>query len=759
MLNKIVTVMLSAILCWTMFAGCTDNTFKIPPDGDTPQEQRISSDWTELPENANDNFKYFGYYHSDGFANGGEYTYFDQIEQLGNANVLFINSSYSTDKLSAYLADAESRGFKCMVSVFDIFFVSEAGAKDNKPLKGNYQTRWTELVTAIEPHMNAILGFYFDEPYWLSVKKDAFKAATQMIKTQFPSKKIMACTSAMEVGISSWGNVPIVPSDYYEFCTDLGYDYYEEWNDAQRLDFLNKFKDKAACNNQWIWAVPKAFETNPTLTQGNEITAHIKGFYTEAIQEPRYAGVAAFSFATGIDFDWGYGLESFFDETNEFYNEQLKNLYIDIGRAIISKEKNINAPVITLAVPDELNNSVLPYNSEVALPIATVTDDVDKNLTATVEVKNPNNEIVTPINNKITANIGGKYTLTYTARDSVKNKAIKTFTFCAKNYGEISSFESDLYLSDVAGSEDDLWAWPQSIDKDLTHNGSNGALKISTHATDGTWPSITFKNGSSEQFDMTQFDYISLYMYNPSNREIQFFGLQIYNAPYSNSAAAQPIITITAKMWIEARITKAEILKMQPTLDISKICIKFSQLGGTYDNRTEFYIDDVYFGKYTEVANVGDERVYMDFESAGQAESVSVYAKTDAGKLKINFARNSDGVVELMVSSFAVSGERKNEPKIFDIRDFTGYELKFDIFSDTQSSIGVRIDTADTAMANRIWNASETVYIKDTTTFAFDIGSDANAANLGRVIIVLVQNGNTDETNVFIDNIRLVKKA
>ena len=53
----------------------------------------------------------------------------------------------------------------------------------------------------------------------------------------------------------------------------------------------------------------------------------IKGQYTEAIQDERYAGIISFSYASGTEEgDWGYGLADFFDDQADYYSKELKDL-------------------------------------------------------------------------------------------------------------------------------------------------------------------------------------------------------------------------------------------------------------------------------------------------------------------------------------------------------------------------------------------------------------------------------------------------
>ena len=70
---------------------------------------------------------------------------------------------------------------------------------------------------------------------------------------------------------------------------------------------------------------------------------HLKGFYTEAIQDERFAGIVSLSYAGGIDGgDWGYGLNTFFDvdTENAYYDEELRNIYLQIGREITGRTES-----------------------------------------------------------------------------------------------------------------------------------------------------------------------------------------------------------------------------------------------------------------------------------------------------------------------------------------------------------------------------------------------------------------------------------
>lgn len=73
-----------------LFGACSINNGK--PDKPDEPATRITSDWETMPENTNENLKYFGYFHSDGFRSQG--SYIDEIASLENSNVLMINSCW-----------------------------------------------------------------------------------------------------------------------------------------------------------------------------------------------------------------------------------------------------------------------------------------------------------------------------------------------------------------------------------------------------------------------------------------------------------------------------------------------------------------------------------------------------------------------------------------------------------------------------------------------------------------------------------------
>ena len=100
-----------------LFGACSINNGK--PDKPDEPATRITSDWETMPENTNENLKYFGYFHSDGFRSQG--SYIDEIASLENSNVLMINSCFDNAKAAEWLEKAKSVNQQVIFSVHGLF--------------------------------------------------------------------------------------------------------------------------------------------------------------------------------------------------------------------------------------------------------------------------------------------------------------------------------------------------------------------------------------------------------------------------------------------------------------------------------------------------------------------------------------------------------------------------------------------------------------------------------------------------------------
>ena len=211
------------ILSFTLFtASCTD----------THKESEYLY-WQEMPENHNPNLKYFGYYHIGNCI--------EEVAAMGNVNFSKVDAREIDE-----VAELYNNGYYIFIMTRYIFF-------SNGQLPEDYETRWSTAKEQLSPYMDKIIGFYIDEPYVTGKTKEAFHIACQTVRADYPDKRMMSVMSIQ--GMTE------ADSDYFDYCTDIAYDYYPPWNLTSVQDKLNTMKEKFIHNNQNIWLIPKAFYT------------------------------------------------------------------------------------------------------------------------------------------------------------------------------------------------------------------------------------------------------------------------------------------------------------------------------------------------------------------------------------------------------------------------------------------------------------------------------------------------------------------
>lgn len=568
--KKIISI--ASAVCMTVLAsGCDIFNFNI----DDGEKEYISSAWTDMPENTNENLKYFAYFHSDGF-NGGE-EYFADIASLNNANVVMINSAFDIAVGIDRLQQAKEYGMQAFVTLHGLFSNQQVGKVGAAVLNSNWLSIWRNILKNYQKFINdgTILGFYFDEPYWNGIKEEDFLLVTHTIRKEAPTVKLMACLTAVEIGAKA-GNIPEVSPEYHRYCTDLMYDAYGNWNDEQRRDYTEKLKAKAI-NNQYIWGCPKGFVDSYEEEGNEQMIKHLKGFYTEAIQDERFAGIVSFSYAGGLDGgDWGYGLNTFFDvdSENPYFDEELKNLYLQIGRAVTGRTDSAKtAPTIAVGVETQVREL-----GEVSIPEASVTDDGTAKLSPKITVYAPDGKVVESENGKFTATYGGRYSVAYTVTDGDFNTTRIKHGVYVRGVGELSSFEDEIYLSDVLFDE----GWSATIDYNRTYAGSRGSLKVSAKGETGLALRIDREMNLSVGFTD-----VCAMIYNPTSTAIE--NLAIYASDGLNTV--ELCSTLTPKKWTEIAITREYILTVCPNFDFSNAKFGIKQLGG--DKVDNFYLDSV----------------------------------------------------------------------------------------------------------------------------------------------------------------------
>jgi len=303
-----------AVVCSTFVAANREEKIEVPIY------------WQNMPENTNPNLQYFGYYHFD--------SYIKTVADYKHSNICKIDGN-DTDTLTELL----DNGFQVFIMIRYMFF------KDGET-PADWEQRWNAVKAVINPHIGQIMGFYVDEPIRRNIGSTvnigksmaSFHFACQKVLEDYPDKRMMSVLTIDDI------NNPDYSREYYQYCTDLGYDFYPRWSVGDVRKYIGVLEDEIAVGGQDIWLIPKGFYTvdyesdlyglieDTTIPIGKDVMDWIKGTYKLAIADHRVVGIYAFSYDDHI---FTVDLRRFFTEGSEYYNEEIYGVYNQIGHAII----------------------------------------------------------------------------------------------------------------------------------------------------------------------------------------------------------------------------------------------------------------------------------------------------------------------------------------------------------------------------------------------------------------------------------------
>lgn len=279
--------------------------------------------------------KYFGYYHANGF-NLKAPGYIPEIGILGNSNVAIIGTLTDEAEIKLVLQSCAKYKIKAFITAYDCFFQWKPGKIGQSTRYGNWKLRWKLLKKAIQGYEDHVIGFYFDEPYWCGVKEEDFHLATKTIHRDFPNKRILACTTALELDPTTFkSNIPEVSGTYYKYVTDCTFDYYAPWEEIDYPAVYEKLKAKTG-NNKSYWLIPWLFTRPSGGCTSQVLEQHLINMYSLALSDPKCVGLLPFTFASLHVSDVKDGGHEFFNPASPIYAPDLKKLHLEIGRSIVN---------------------------------------------------------------------------------------------------------------------------------------------------------------------------------------------------------------------------------------------------------------------------------------------------------------------------------------------------------------------------------------------------------------------------------------
>lgn len=301
----------------------------------------LSTSWVSWKEikiyqgttKANSNLKYFGYMSLEGLGVEGlnKPKYYSDLTYLGNTNIAW---SYTSD-INEYI----SRGIKPIITELRWIFFTDGN------LSPNWQANWSAFQRGLGDNAKNIYGFYFDEPLWQGKTKEAFVTATRAIHDAYPDKAIIVVEAAPPIDNGT------IPSGYYDYVTDIGFDYYFTRENSDNYTGWEKYlslyeKFKPYIGNKKYWLIPDGYAAN--TAQSSRWSDAWERYYSLAQSTDNIAGMFGFIYNGG---ETSLTLSSVLTPGSSSYNPTFSSRQIDMGKSIIS---NNIATVIPTTIPTSI---------------------------------------------------------------------------------------------------------------------------------------------------------------------------------------------------------------------------------------------------------------------------------------------------------------------------------------------------------------------------------------------------------------------
>ena len=193
--------------------------------------------------------------------------------------------------------------------------------------------------------MDAILGFYFDEPLLNGLSKEGLRDATKWMRENYPELRTMACFAINCISPYVWstGDDQLLDPDTTQYLTDAAYDMY--WQINPDNEFLYKkiasnLKERFGRTDMRIWYVPCIMCGGGKGKESNCIK-HLEFMYEMLKNEENPGGLMCYAYdISNRDGDLGnIGFNEMRDrETDPWLT--LEERLVTIGREIVkSNEK------------------------------------------------------------------------------------------------------------------------------------------------------------------------------------------------------------------------------------------------------------------------------------------------------------------------------------------------------------------------------------------------------------------------------------
>lgn len=283
---------------------------------------------------------YFGAYHVDPLMRNDV---FEELLDSNYVNCFFLTRGYyNRHQIAEGAQKVKAHQKKAWLMISEAIFNFY---EDRTERIDNWKSQVEEIVNLIkqEDAFDAVLGFYFDEPYLWRIKPEWLREVSFYLQTQY-NKRVFVCFSVGEVAPRIWNDPSRIQQQidayYGQYITDVAYDMYMGYDYSLYKSVADEMKRRMGNRADLkIWYIPCTMDYLGDKQEGYAIE-HLNGMYSLLKEESNPGGLMCYTYHTYSTAEeplGNVGLDHLLDPGYKKYWPRLGSRIQEIGREIINK--------------------------------------------------------------------------------------------------------------------------------------------------------------------------------------------------------------------------------------------------------------------------------------------------------------------------------------------------------------------------------------------------------------------------------------